>query len=61
MGTPLQEYPVNAGFCQISILGRTLSLLYINGLFDDGKFNIAIYADDTIYLNCDKYLICGNN
>ena len=53
MGTSLQEYPVNAGFCQISILGRTLSLLYINDLFDDGKFNISIYADDTIYLNCD--------
>ena len=29
-GQSSQEYPVNAGDCQGSIVGRTLLLLYIN-------------------------------
>ena len=43
-----QEYPVNAGVPQWSILGPTLFLLYINNLRDD------VADDTTLYCNCDQ-------
>ena len=50
-GKSSQEYPVNVGVAQMSILGPTLFLLYINEL--PGFCDIAIYADDTLYSKCD--------
>ena len=54
-GKSAQEYPVNAGVLQGSILGLTLFLLYIIDLPDDVICDIVIYADDTtLYSKCDQ-------
>ena len=54
-GKSSQEYPVNAGVPQGSILGPTLFLLYINDLPDDVIYDIAIYDEyTTLYSKCDQ-------
>ena len=54
-GKSSQEYPLNAGVPQGSILGPALLLLYINDIPDDVISNIAFYTGDTtLYSKCDQ-------
>ena len=53
-GKSLEEYPVNAGVPQGSILGPTLFLLDSSDLPDDVICNISLYADDTTLYKCDQ-------
>ena len=54
-GKSSQEYSINVGVPQGSILGPTLFLLYINDLPHDVVCDITIYADDTtLYSKCDR-------
>ena len=54
-GMSSQQYSVNAGVPQGSILGPIFFILEINDLPDDVICNIAIYADDTtLYSKCDQ-------
>ena len=54
-GKSSQEYPVNAGVPQGSILAPRLFLLYINDLPHNVICDITIYANDTtLYSKCDQ-------
>ena len=54
-GKSSEEYPVNTGAPQVSILGPTLFLLHIDDLPVDVICDFVIYADDTtLYLKCDQ-------
>ena len=54
-GKSSQEYPVNNGVPQGSILDPARFVLYINDLPENALCDIAIYADDTTLCSkCDR-------
>ena len=58
-GNSFEEYPVDVGILEGTILGPKFFLLNINVFPDNVMSNITIYVVST--LSVSRHLICGNN